>query len=251
MSGHNKWASIKHKKAAVDAKRGNIFTKLVKEITVAAKIGGGDPNTNARLRTAIDAAKASNMPLDNIKKAIQRGTGELPGVSYEEIVYEGYGPGGIAIILEVTTDNKNRTVSEIRKIFSLHNGNLGETGCVSWMFDTKGLIEIEKASLNEDEVMTQALELGAEDFIANDETFEVYTDPKDLNTIRKSLEDSGYKIVSESIIKLPQTKIKLEGKEAEQMLKLMDKLDSHDDVQNVYANFDIADEIIEKFNIEE
>lgn len=251
MSGHNKWASIKHKKAAVDAKRGNIFTKLVKEITVAAKIGGGDPNTNSRLRTAIDAAKASNMPLDNIKKAIQRGTGELPGVSYEEIVYEGYGPGGIAIILEVTTDNKNRTVSEIRKIFSLHNGNLGETGCVSWMFDTKGLIEVEKGSFDEDEVMTKALEAGAEDFIISDETFEIYTDPKDLNVIRKSLEETGYKIITESVTKIPQTKIKLEGKEAEQMLKLMDKLDSHDDVQNVYANFDIDDEIIEKFNSEE
>jgi YebC/PmpR family DNA-binding regulatory protein len=250
MSGHNKWASIKHKKAIVDAKRGNVFTKLVKEITVASKIGGGDPAINARLRTAIDAAKSANMPLDNIKKAIQKGTGELPGVSYEEIVYEGYGPAGVAMIVEVTTDNKNRAVSEIRKIFSLHNGNLGETGCVSWMFDVKGLLEIDKSSGDEDKIMDIALECGAEDFIAEDECFEVYTDPKDLTALRKALEDKGCKIIAGNITKIPQTKIKLEGKEAEQMLKLMDKLDSHDDVQNVYANFDISDEIMEKLDLE-
>ncbi|MDR0676697.1 MAG: YebC/PmpR family DNA-binding transcriptional regulator [Elusimicrobiota bacterium] len=250
MSGHNKWASIKHKKAATDAKRGNLFTKIVKEITIAAKNGGSDPATNARLRTAIDSAKGANMPLDNIKKAIQRGTGELPGVSYEEMIYEGYGPGGIAIIVEVTTDNKNRTVSEIRKIFSIHNGNLGETGAVSWMFDTRGLIEIDKISGDEDKIMELALQFGAEDFINAEECYEVYTDVKNMETIKNELEKNGCKLISYKITKIPQTKISLEGREAEQMLKLMDKLDSHDDVQNVYANFDIADDIMEKIELD-
>jgi YebC/PmpR family DNA-binding regulatory protein len=250
MSGHNKWASIKHKKAATDAKRGNLFTKLVKEITVAAKMGGGDPAINARLRTAIEIAKAANMPLDNIKKAVQKGTGELPGVAYEELVYEGYGPAGVAIIIEITTDNKNRSVAEVRKIFSVYNGNMGETGCVSWMFETKGLIEVDKKSGDEETIMEIALEAGAEDFKVEDECFEIYTNPKELDKVVKSLKDKNIEIITSNITKIPQTKIKLEGKQAEQMLKLMDKLDSHDDVQNVYANFDISDEIMDSVNLD-
>ncbi len=246
MSGHNKWASIKHKKAATDAKRGNLFTKLVKEITVAAKLGGGDPNINARLRTAIEAAKEANMPADNVKKAVQRGTGELPGVAYEELVYEGYGPGGVAIIVEVTTDNKNRAAAEIRKIFSLYGGNLGETGCVGWMFDSRGVIEIEKDVSKEDEIIELALEAGALDFKSEDDFFMIITEPKDLEKITAELKNKGLKIESSSLTKIPQTRIKLEDKPAEQMLKLMEKLDSHDDVQNVFANFDIDDSIMEK-----
>lgn len=250
MSGHNKWASIKHKKAATDAKRGNLFTKLVKEITVAAKIGGGDSNTNARLRTAIDIAKGANMPLDNIKKAVQRGTGELPGVSYEELVYEGYGPAGVAVMVEITTDNKNRSAAEIRKIFSVYNGNMGETGCVSWMFETFGLIEIDKSSGDEESIMEIVLDAVAEDFKVEDECFEVYTNPKELDKVLKNLKDKNIKIIASNITKTPQTKIKLEGKQAEQMLKLMDKLDSHDDAQNVYANFDIADDIMDSVDLD-
>jgi YebC/PmpR family DNA-binding regulatory protein len=244
MSGHNKWASIKHKKAATDAKRGNLFTKLVKEITVAAKIGGGDPDINARLRTAIDTAKGANMPSDNIKKAIQRGTGELPGISYEELVYEGYGPCGVAVLIEVTTDNKNRSAAEIRKIFSLFSGNMGESGCVAWMFDTRGLIEVNKNSASEDTVMEAALEAGAEDFNVENEYYEIYTDTQNFESVLQGLKNKNFEINSSSITKIPQTKVKLEGKDAEQMLKLMAKLDDHDDVQNVYANFDISDDII-------
>ena len=250
MSGHNKWASIKHKKAATDAKRGNLFTKLVKEITVAAKMGGGDPAINARLRTAIEIAKAANMPLDNIKKAVQKGTGELPGVAYEELVYEGYGPAGVAIIIEITTDNKNRTAAEIRKLFSVYNGNMGEAGCVSWMFETVGLIEVDKKAGDEETIMEIALEAGAEDFKVEDECFEIYTNPKELDKIIKSLKDKNIEIITSNITKIPQTKIKLEGKQAEQMLKLMDRLDSHDDVQNVYANFDISDEIMDSVDLD-
>jgi len=250
MSGHNKWASIKHKKAATDAKRGNLFTKLVKEVTVAAKIGGGDPATNARLRTAVEIAKAANMPLDNIKKAIQKGTGELPGVAYEELVYEGYGPGGVAVIIEITTDNKNRAAAEIRKIFSVYNGNMGESGCVAWMFDTVGLIEVDKKAGDEETVMEIALDAGAEDFKAEAECFEIYTNPKELDSVLTKLKEKNIEIIASSVTKVPQTKIKLEGKQAEQMLKLMNIIDNHDDVQNVYANFDISDDIMDSVDLD-
>ncbi|MFC1485346.1 YebC/PmpR family DNA-binding transcriptional regulator [bacterium] len=246
MSGHNKWASIKHKKAATDAKRGNLFTKLVREITVAAKTGGGDPEMNPRLRSAIDSAKSANMPNDNIKKAIQRGTGELPGVSYEELVYEGYGPGGVAVLVEITTDNKNRIASGIRKTFSRFGGSLGENGCVAWMFDQKGTIEVEKKSISEEELMEIVLEAGAEDIDAEDTTiFEIITNPENFESVKKALSDKNINYASASISKVPQTTIALEGKQAEQMLKLMEELDSNDDVQNVYANFDISDEVMD------
>ncbi|MFC1567014.1 YebC/PmpR family DNA-binding transcriptional regulator [bacterium] len=247
MSGHNKWASIKHKKAAVDAKRGKVFTKIIRELTVAAKIGGSIPENNARLRKAIDDARAANMPQDNMKKAIQRGTGELPGVNYEELVYEGYGPGGVAVIVEVTTDNKNRSASDIRRIFSKHSGNLGETGCVNWMFTQKGIIEIDKAQIKEDELLNIALEAGAEDLKGEEKsTFQVITEPNDFDNVKKAIEEKSIAISNSEITMLPQTYVKLEDKQAHQMIKLMDSLDDNDDVQNVYANFNISDEIIEQ-----
>jgi len=247
MSGHSKWAGIKHKKAIVDAKRGQIFSKLIREITVAAKQGGGDPAGNPRLRVAIDKAKAVNMPQDNIKKAIQRGTGELPGVTYEEVFYEGYGPGGVAVLVEVTTDNKNRVTAEVRKAFSRHGGNLGDAGCVGWMFNKKGYISIDKSKIKEEELIEIALESGAEDVKADDEDFfEVITQPQDFEKVKKSLQARNIAINSAEITMLPQTYIKLDGIKAEQMLRLMDELDNNDDVQNVYANFDIPKLIMEK-----
>ncbi|MCP4481205.1 MAG: YebC/PmpR family DNA-binding transcriptional regulator [bacterium] len=249
MSGHNKWSSIKHKKGAADAKRGNLFTKLVREITVSAKSGGGDPDMNPRLRTVIDTSKAANMPADNIKKAILKGTGELPGVSYEEAVYEGYGPGGVAVIVEVTTDNKNRAVASIRKIFSLFSGNMGETGCVAWMFDTKGMITFDSEVGLEDEVMDIALEAGAEDFRAEPGIYEVLTAKEDFEAIKTVFDNKNLKYLGAEVTKVPQNKIKLEGKEADSMLKMMAKLEEHDDIQNIYANFDIDDSIIESFEL--
>ncbi|MBI5665519.1 MAG: YebC/PmpR family DNA-binding transcriptional regulator [Nitrospirae bacterium] len=248
MSGHSKWAGIKHKKAIVDAKRGKAFTKVSKEITVAAKIGGGSPDMNARLRLAIEKAKEVNMPADNIKRAIMKGTGELPGVVYEETTYEGYGPGGVALIIEVMTDNKNRTVGEIRHTLTKHNGNMGETGCVSWMFKKKGYILVDKKALDEDTLMTYALDAGAEDF-KNDpgeENYEITTAPMDFNTVKEALEKNNIKLSHAEVTMVPQNYIKLEGKEAEKMLRLMEALEDHDDVQNVYANFDIPDEIMAK-----
>jgi YebC/PmpR family DNA-binding regulatory protein len=242
MSGHNKWSTIKHKKGAADAKRGKMFSKLIKEITIAARMGGGDAEGNPRLRTAVIAARTANMPKDNIERAIKRGTGEIEGVNYEEIVYEGYGPGGVAVLVEALTDNKNRTVAEIRHIFDKYNGNLGESGCVSWMFDKKGMIEVASASLTEDEVMELALENGAQDVTNVGDTFEITTDLSDFEPVRKAVEEKGWKIELAEITMIPQTTVKLEGKKAEQMLKMMDVLDDHEDLQQVYANFDISEE---------
>ena len=246
MSGHSKWAGIKHKKAVVDAKRGKAFSKLSKEISVAAKIGGGSPDMNPRLRMAVDNAKGLNMPGDNIKRAIQKGTGELPGAVYEETVYEGYGPAGVAIMLEVMTDNKNRTVGEIRHILTKHNGNMGETGCVGWMFDKKGYILVNKTAGDEDTVMSIALDAGAEDF-KNDpeeENYEIITAPEDFNSVREFLEQKNISLNLAEITMIPQNYVKLEEKDAGKMLKLMDLLEDHDDVQNVYANFDIPDDFM-------
>ena len=244
MSGHSKWATTKHKKAAIDAKRGKVFTKIAKEITVAAKLGGGDPNGNPRLRTAVAKAKGVSMPADNIKRAIQKGTGELPGVSYEEIIFEGYGPGGVAVMLESMTDNRNRTVSEIRHIFGKSGGHMGEAGCVSWMFQKKGYIVISRAKADEEKLMTLALDAGAEDLQAEDDNFVVTTPPNDLEKVKKAIEDEGIGMEVTEITMVPQTYVKLDGKEAQQMLRLMDTLEDNDDVQNVYANFDIPEEIM-------
>jgi len=246
MSGHSRWAGIKHKKGAIDAKRGKIFTKIIREIVVAAKEGGGNPEHNARLRKVMDTAKEANMPIDNVKKAIQRGTGEIVGAVYEEISYEGYGPNGVAILLEATTDNKNRTASEIRKMFSSHGGNLGENGCVSWMFSKKGYITVEKGKQDEEQLMTLALDLGADDFKSEDEdAFEIITKPEQFDKVKKGLEEKKIPLASAETTYLPQTYISLTGKPAEQMLKLMDALEEHDDVKNVYANFDISKEEME------
>ena len=245
MSGHNKWSTIKHKKGAADAKRGQVFTKLIKEITVSARLGGADPDGNPRLRAAMDKAKAENMPKDNIERAIKKGTGELEGVTYEEINYEGYGPGGVAVLVEVMTDNRNRSVSDIRSIFTKCNGNMGETGCVSWMFDKKGLIVFPK-SVDFNKLFEAALEAGADDVTDEDEQFEVLTDPANFMEVRESLVKSGLKSDSAEVTMIPQTMVKLEGKNAENMLKLMDRLEENDDVQNVYANFDISSEEMER-----
>jgi YebC/PmpR family DNA-binding regulatory protein len=246
MSGHSKWATIKRKKSATDAKRGKIFTKVIKELTVAARMGGGDPVSNPRLRAVMLKAKDVNMPADNIKRAIQKGTGELPGVSYEEISYEGYGPAGVAVLVEVLTDNKNRTVSEVRHIFSKHNGNLGENGCVAWMFQTRGLMAVDKPTVSEDRLMELALEAGAEDVKDAGESFEVTTDPSDFEDVKKQLEEAGLTMSLAEITKIPNSMVHLEGKEAEQMLKLLAALEDNDDVNAVHANFDIDDEVIER-----
>jgi YebC/PmpR family DNA-binding regulatory protein len=239
MSGHSKWSTIKHKKGAADAKRGRIFTRLIKEITVAARMGGGSPEHNPRLRSAIAEAKANNMPASNIDRAIKKGTGELEGVSYEEATYEGYGPGGVAIMAEVITDNKNRTAGEIRKIFSKGNGNMGEQNCVGWMFDSKGLIVINKDAVSEDKLMEVALEAGAEDIEDEEDSFQVVTDPGGFQGVKDALEQAGVPMVSAKLDKIPQNTVRVEGKDAAQVLKLAEALEEHDDVQNVYANFDI------------
>jgi YebC/PmpR family DNA-binding regulatory protein len=245
MSGHSKWHSIKHKKGAADAKRGKIFTSLIKEITVAARIGGGDPDGNPRLRTVIDKAKAVNMPADNIKRAIQKGTGELPGQSYEDATYEGYGPAGVAVIVEAVTDNKNRTVSEIRHVFGKHGGNLGQTGSVAHLFHRKGFIIVEKSKVNEDTLMSIALDAGAEDMQDSGDTFEVYTAPKEFDAVVAALKAGKIEPASAELSMIPLTTMKLEGKPAQQMLKLMEALEDHDDVQKVFANFDIDEDEME------
>lgn len=250
MSGHSKWAQIKHKKAHTDAKRGKVFTKIVKEIATAAKLGGGDPEGNPRLRTAIDNAKEVNMPHDNIKKAIMKGTGELPGVSYEEYLYEGYGPAGVAVMVEVMTDNKNRTVPEIRHIMSKNGGSLGESGCVSWIFEKKGYILVGKKKTSEDVLMAVALDAGAED-MKNDpqeENFEIITAPEDFAAVKEAVEKAGLPVESAEVTMLPKTYVVLDEKAADQMVRLIDALEDNDDVQNVYANFDIPDDVAEKIN---
>jgi len=246
MSGHSKWATIKHKKAATDAKRGNLFTKLIREITVAARNGGGDSDTNPRLRTALDRAKQASMPQDNIDRAIKKGTGELEGITYEEFSIEGYGAGGVAIIIEVLTDNKNRSTAEVRNIFSKKNGNVAGAGSVGWMFQKKGYIEIDKKAYpDEDKVMGIVLDAGAQDMQTEDDVYAVTTEPKDMDTIRKALEANKIKPASAEITMIPSTTIKLEGEKAKQVLGLVEALEEHDDVQNVYANFDIPDELLE------
>ena len=245
MSGHSKWSSIKHKKGAADAKRGKIFSKLIKEVTVAARIGGGDPNGNPRLRTAIQAAKAENMPKDNIERAIKKGTGELEGSSYEEVNYEGYGPGGVAMLIDCLTDNKNRTVADIKHLFDRHGGNLGEPGCVSWMFEKKGLIVFDKNNMDEENLINISLEAGAEDVKDSETEFEVVIEPSEFEAVKKAFDNSGFKYTLAEISMIPQNTVKLEGKQANQMLNLMDALEDHDDISNVYANFDIPDEVLE------
>ena len=248
MSGHSKWSTIKRKKGAADAKRGKAFTKIIKEIMVSARFGGGDVNSNPRLRTAVNLAKAENMPKDNIERAIKKGTGELEGVTFEQITYEGYGPGGVAMLVEALTDNKNRTVADVRHIFSKHNGSLGETGCVSWMFEKKGLVVIDKANADEDRLIEVALEAGALDVKATGKEFEVTTEPSEFEGVKKAIEEGSFKYSFGEVTMVPQTTVRLTGKEAEQMVKLMDSLEDSDDVQKVYANFDIADEEMERLS---
>ena len=244
MSGHSKWSSIKHKKGATDAKRGKIFSKLNKEITVAARTGGGDPSGNPRLRTAIQAAKSENMPKDNIERAIKKGTGELEGVNYEESTYEGYGPGGAAVLIESVTDNKNRAVADIRHILTKCGGNLGENGCVSWMFDSKGYIDVEKKAVDEDKLMETAIEAGAEDVREDNASFEIITEPDDFEAVKTAIDNASIPYVVAEITMLPQTMLELKGKQAEQMIKLMETLEDCDDVQKVYTNADIPDELV-------
>jgi YebC/PmpR family DNA-binding regulatory protein len=241
MSGHSKWSTIKHKKGAADAKRGRLFTKLIREITMAARLGGGSPDANPRLRKAVDDAKAVNMPAENIKRAIQRGTGELPGVTYEEVTFEGYGPGGVAILIDAMTDNKNRTLPEIRTIFSKHGGNLGESGSVKFLFQKKGYIAIEKDKATEDTVMEAAIEAGAEDVSFTDQYHEVQTSPEMFPQVKAVLEEKGLALAIAEVSMIPTTEVALDTRKAEQTVKLMEALEDHDDVQNVWANFDVEE----------
>ena len=245
MSGHSKWSSIKHKKGAADAKRGKIFTKLIKEITVAARMGGGDPEGNPRLRTAIAAAKAENMPKENIERGIKKGTGELEGVNYEESSYEGYGPGGSAVLVDCLTDNKNRSVADIKHLFERNGGNLGEPGCVAWIFEQRGLIVLEKDQVDEEQLIDLALEAGAEDVKEEETEFEVVTAPSDFEAVKKAIDDAGLPYTLAEVTKIPKNTVKVEGKKAQQMINLMQALEDHDDVSHVYANFDIADDVME------
>ena len=245
MGGHSHWATIKRHKGAQDAKRGKIFTRIIRELTIAAR-GGGDPDGNPRLRLAIAKAKEANMPGDTMKKAIQRGTGELPGVAYEEFTLEGYGPGGTALLLEITSDNRNRTVAEIRSLFTKNHGNMAEAGAVAWQFHKKGLVTIEKGKVDEDTLLSLALEAGAEDVKVGDKSFEVITSPQDFEVVKKALVDAKIETTLAEISYIPQNTIRLDEKPAEQMLKLMEIMDEHDDVQKVHANFDISDEVMEK-----
>ena len=245
MSGHSKWSSIKHKKAANDSKRGKLFSKLIKEITVAVRAGGADPEVNPRLRTAISTAKSSNVPNDNIEKSILRGTGELEGVDYEEITYEGYGPGGIALMIEVLTDNRNRAVAEVRLALTKHGGSMGERGCVSWMFETRGLIAVDKESTDEDELFMVVAEAGADDITPLGNTIEIITPFDAFDSVRTAVEEAGIQIEVAEISMIPQNMVELAVKEAGQVIRLMEALEDSDDVQKVYANFDIPDEILE------
>ena len=246
MSGHSKWHTIKHKKGALDAKRGKTFTKLIKEITIAARSGGGDVNGNARLRKAVSDAKSSNMPNDTIDKAIKRGTGELEGVSYDEITYEGYGPGGVAVMIHTTTDNRNRTVSEIRHILSKNGGNLGESNSVAWMFNKRGQIIVDATAKGEDEMMEIALEAGAEDMTNDGDSYEILTTPEDFHAVVEAIKAKGIEPLSSEVAMIPQNTIKLEGSAANQMLKLYDALDDNDDVQSIFSNFEMDDAAMEQ-----
>lgn len=247
MSGHSKWATIKHKKGALDAKRGKAFTKIIKEITIAARIGGGDADSNPRLRTAVAAAKAENMPADNIKRAVQKGTGELPGAAYEESVYEGYGPGGVALMLEITTDNKNRTLSEIRHILAKHGGNLGEHGSVGWMFTKRGYIVVEKGKASEETLLELVTEAGADDMADDGSNWEIFSPPAKLQQVVDRLKAANVVPDAAEVSMIPQTYVKLTGKQADQMLRLVDELEDHEDVQHVFANFDIEESELQAF----
>lgn len=246
MSGHSKWASIKHKKGAADAKRGRLFTKLIKEITVAAREGGGNPDTNPRLRTAMERSKAANMPNDNIEKAIKKGTGELPGVTYETCIFEGYGSGGAALLVEALTDNKNRTSAEVRNIFSKKSGNLAGSGSVAWIFNKKGYLLIDKSQISEDELFTISVDAGAQDVKIGEKNYEVFSDPQDFENVKKAIKEKGIKWETADLTMVPTSTIKIGIQEARQILSLVEALEDHDDVQKVYSNFDIPDEILEK-----
>jgi YebC/PmpR family DNA-binding regulatory protein len=248
MSGHSKWSSIKHKKAARDAKRGKVFTKLIKEITIAARLGGGDLNANPRLRTAVAAAKAQSMPNDNIDRAIKKGTGELGGGQLEQVTYEGYGPGGVALILDVLTDNRNRTVSEIRFLMSRHGGNLGEAGCVAWMFKKRGLITVDRNVADEDRLIELALEAGADDVTGDADSFQVISPLESFSGVRDALEKGGITVANAEMTMMPESTVKVTGHQAEQVLKLLEDLEDHDDVQSVSANFDIDEEVMAQFS---
>ena len=246
MAGHSKWAQIKRKKAIVDAKRGQVFTKIIKEITVAARLGGGDEDANPRLRQAVLSAKAANMPADNVKRAVQKGTGELPGISYEEAMFEGYGPGGVAIMVEVTTDNRKRTVAELRHLITKHGGNLGETGCVAWMFNKKGLITVEKNGVNDESLLDSILTGGGNDFSDEDDVYVVESTPDQMISVREQLEADGFSVISSEIMLTPQNSVSVEGETVKRVIQLLEALDDHDDVQKVSANFDFDDAEIEK-----
>jgi YebC/PmpR family DNA-binding regulatory protein len=246
MSGHSKWASIRHKKGAVDAKRGKLFTRIIREITIAARQGGGDPDANPRLRTVISKAKDANMPKDNIEKAIKKGTGELEGYSLEEIIYEGYGPSGVAIMIDTMTDNKNRTTAEIRNILTKSGGNLGENGCVSWIFVKKGVITVTAEKYDEDTIMEIALEAGAEDIKREGDFWEITVDPESFEVVSSAFKEKGVEMIMNDVIRVPNTTVKLDEKNAAKILNLMEKLEDADDVQDVAANFDISHEVMEK-----
>jgi YebC/PmpR family DNA-binding regulatory protein len=248
MSGHSKWHSIKHKKAAADSKRGKMFTKIIKEISIAARTGGGDPEANARLRKAVQDARAENMPADNIKRAILKGTGQLEGSSLEEVIYEGYGPGGVAIFVEALTDNRNRTVSELRHIFSKNGGNIGQEGCARRIFKRKGYIVVEKEKVQEDKLLELAMNASAEDMKEDGSNFEIITTPEDFEAVVEALKSADIEMASSSLSYIPDTYIKLEGKQAQQVLKLMEELEDHDDVQHVWANFDVEESELASFS---
>jgi YebC/PmpR family DNA-binding regulatory protein len=245
MSGHSKWSTIKHKKGATDAKRGKIFTKIIKEITVAARMGGGDPETNPRLRGALNSARSENMPKDTFERAIKKGTGDLEGVNYEEILYEGYGPGGVAVLVECLTDNRNRTIAEVRQVFNKAGGNVGTDGCVAWMFDKKGLIVVDKVDSDEDTLMEVALDAGAEDIKEESDSFEIITEPSDFDAVKEAVDGAGIKYEMAEITMIPQNMTKVDGKEAEQMINFMEALDDCDDIQKFYSNADIPDEVFD------
>jgi YebC/PmpR family DNA-binding regulatory protein len=244
LAGHSKWAQIKRKKAVTDARRGQLWSKLLKEVSVAARMGGEDPNGNARLRTAIQDARAANVPNDNIDRAIKRGSGQLDGVTYEEVTYEGYGAGGVAVLIEAMTDNRNRTVSDVRHLFSKHGGNLGENGCVNWMFDKRGYFAIGRSALTEEAFMELALEVGAEDISIEEELFEIYSRPEDYAAIREALDERGVELEASQLAMLPQSTVKLEADDAGNVLRLVEALEDHEDVQHVWSNFDVDEQVL-------